>query len=63
MMLLLVGNVMVREEQLKELNLEEVITTYILKFVLVVKEKVKLLEKNAIFVNLKKSFLVLKSLL
>ena len=63
MMLLLVGNVMVREEQLKELNLEEVITIYILKFALVVKEKEKLLEKNVTFVNLKKSFLVLKSLL
>ena len=54
---------MVKEGQQKEFNLEEVTTTYILKFVLVVKEKEKLLEKNVIFVNLKKSFLVLKSLL
>ena len=54
MMLLLVENVMVREEPPKEFNLEEDITTYILKFVLVVKEKERLLEKNVIFVNLRK---------
>ena len=53
---------MVKEGQQKEFNLEEVTTTYILKFALVVKEKEKLLEKNVIFANLRKSSLVLRSL-
>ena len=53
----------VKEESKEELIWEVDITIFSLKLVPDAKEKVKLLEENVTFVNLKKSFQELKNLL